>query len=62
MMKTIAFAALIFLPGCASLVAQTPTMQYCSKVNYTRVGNQISMSAECAAPIGGTSNIPVPHL
>lgn len=60
-MKTlIALSLAAALSGCSALVANAPTMQYCSKVNYVRDGNKITVSAECAAPIGGS--IPVPGL
>ena len=61
MKKSIAMILALCLSGCAALVGNTPTMQYCSKVVYVRDGNKIQVSAECAAPIGGGS-LPVPGL
>lgn len=29
-----------------------PTMEHCSEVSYTRVGANITIKAECTAPIG----------
>lgn len=58
-MRYLIAIALLALSGCAALVGNLPTMQYCDKVTYVRNGNQIKMTAECAAPIGGGS-LPVP--
>ena len=60
-MKYLIAIALIALSGCAALLGSLPTMQYCDKVTYTRDGNRIKMTAECAAPIGGGS-LPIPGL
>ena len=47
------------LGGCAQLVGNLPTFEYCSDVTYVRHGNQIDVTAKCAAPIG-QSGMPVP--
>lgn len=50
-MKTLlALAALALLAACSQL----PSMQYCEQVQYTRTGNQITLHAECRAPVGGS--------
>lgn len=48
----------ILTGGCASLVANTPSMEYCNKVTYTRFGNQISITADCQVPLGGSGGLP----
>lgn len=47
------------LSGCAALVGNSPTFEYCNEVHYNRVGNQIDVTAKCAAPIGGGA-LPLP--
>ena len=51
-MKPLLVIALIALAGCAPLASVTPSLQFCSDVTYKRTGNQIDLSAKCAAPIG----------
>jgi len=41
--------------GCATIAANTPSLQYCDKVIYTRAGNLVKLEAECQLPIGGSS-------
>lgn len=41
--------------GCAQLLANAPTFEYCQDFHYNRTGNQIEITAKCAAPIGGGS-------
>lgn len=53
MTRIIAIAILTGLTGCAQLAGSMPTFEYCSEVRYTRIGNQIDVTAKCAAPIGG---------
>lgn len=58
-MKTIIIAIVILqLSGCAALLGNLPTVQYCDKVMYVRNGNAIKITADCTAPIGGGSLIP----
>jgi hypothetical protein len=45
---TVAVLSIIFA-GCAEL----PSMKYCDKVEYTRNQNEITIHAECRAPVGG---------
>lgn len=47
------------LGGCASVLGNSPTFEYCNEVHYNRVGNQIDVTAKCAAPIGGGA-LPLP--
>jgi type IV pilus biogenesis protein CpaD/CtpE len=42
-------AVLSIITGCAEL----PSMKYCDKVEYTRNQNEITIHAECRAPVGG---------
>ena len=57
-MKTLlAIAALMMLGGCQFLAGITPSLQYCSEVKYERRGNQITLEARCAAPIGGSGGL-----
>lgn len=51
----------LLLSGCAELIANAPSFQYCNEVRYTRTGNQIEVYAQCAAPLGGSS-LPIPTL
>lgn len=39
--------------GCATVAANTPSLQYCTKVNYQRSGNLVTLTAECQLLIGG---------
>ena len=54
------FVLLATLAGCAQIAANTPSLEYCSEVHYTRVGNQIDISAKCAAPIAQSSGMAIP--
>ena len=52
-MRLLLVLILAFFPGCAQLFGSLPSMQYCNEVKYERRGNQIELTARCAAPIGG---------
>jgi hypothetical protein len=52
-MKTMLILMAVLLGGCSQLAAVTPSLQYCERVQYERNGNQITLRAECSAPIGG---------
>lgn len=45
--------------GCASVLGNAPTFEYCPEVHYDRVGNMVDIKAKCALPIGGGA-LPVP--
>jgi hypothetical protein len=51
------------LAGCSALgsqiVGNTPSFEYCSKVEYKRDGNKVTILAECMVPLGGTT-VPLP--
>lgn len=51
--STLGILFIAILPGCAA-VSSLPTMQYCSKVKYERVGVDVTVMAECKAPVGGS--------
>lgn len=55
-MKTVLViaVAVLLLAACSSL----PSMKYCDKVEYTRVGSKVVLHAECNAPVGGGVSIP----
>lgn len=55
-MKTVLVLAMLMLllVGCGSL----PSMKYCDKVEYTRDGTKIKLTAECQAPVGGGVSLP----
>lgn len=50
-MKVILIMVLIVLAGC-SAISTLPSMQHCSKVEYSRNGQSIVIRAECMAPVG----------
>lgn len=52
-MRILIMTLAVLLSGCAQLAQITPSLQYCDRVEYLRQGNQITLKAECAAPIGG---------
>ena len=41
------------LAGC-STVSSLPTMQHCAHVKYERTGTEVTIQAECTAPVGGS--------
>lgn len=49
-MKLTLLILLAALSGCSAM----PSMRYCDTVEYTRVGNLISIHAECTAQVGGS--------
>lgn len=59
MTKLATLALALALSGCAAVAGISPTFEYCSEVHYNRVGNQIDVTAKCAAPIGGGA-LPIP--
>lgn len=67
-MKRILFlAAVAALAGCVPLTQQiagdTPSLQYCSHVEYVRNGAEIKVLAVCQAPIGGSAVVlPIPPV
>lgn len=44
------FLLTTFLLGCSAL----PSMKHCHKVEYTRIGADIHIEADCRAPVGGS--------
>lgn len=61
MMKLLMSVALMMVTGCASILGNAPTFEYCQDIVYTRHGNLIEVTAKCSAPIGGGA-IPVPKV
>ena len=59
MKALIAALGIVLLGGCAAIAGNLPSMQHCTEVKYTRLGNQINVEAKCQAPIGG-GNLPLP--
>ena len=63
-MRYIVVFGLLMLSGCQSIVANTPTIEYCDDVEltYDRKGNKakFNISGECQLPIGGGSMLPNP--
>lgn len=57
-MKTILVLIALLVTGCSGL----PTMQYCDRVDYSRKGSQISIKAECQAPVGAPIPVPIPGV
>ena len=49
---TIILLACVAGSGCATVAANTPSLQYCDKVSYQRAGNLVTLTAECQLPIG----------
>jgi len=47
--------------GCQTVAHYTPSLQYCSKIDYQRRGNLIHLEADCEAPIGGGVSV-IPGL
>lgn len=60
-MKTAILVICLMLAGCAGIMGNTPTFEYCPEFHYNRTGNQIEITAKCAAPIGGGA-LPLPVL
>lgn len=60
-MRLLLFFPLIALAGCAALLGNTPSVEYCNDVTYTRHGNQVNITAVCSLPIGGgLLSVPIP--
>jgi hypothetical protein len=38
----------LLLAGCTSL----PSLQYCDRVSYERIGSHVELAASCSVPIG----------
>ncbi len=58
-MKYAIFAIVLLLSGCAEILGNSPTFQYCDSVQYIRKGNMVDITAHCALPIGG-GTLPIP--
>lgn len=67
-MKTLTLVVIACLAGCTTVAEQvagnTPSLQYCSEVNYERKGADFTVTAKCQLPIGGSALIvpPLPGL
>lgn len=59
MTKLATLALALALSGCAGILANSPTFEYCDKISYTRTGNQVDVQAHCSLPIGGGA-LPIP--
>ena len=46
------FMAAMF--GCSTVASSLPTMQHCAHVKYERTGTEVTIQAECTAPVGGS--------
>ena len=42
------------LAGCSTVASSLPTMQHCAHVKYERTGTEVTIQAECTAPVGGS--------
>ena len=51
-MKTFVLLLALACSSCAAVSGVTPSLEYCSKVNYQRDGNATQLTATCQAPIG----------
>lgn len=48
----IAAALLLAATGCSTLSEYTPSLKYCEKVSYERIGAKMKINAECTVPVG----------
>ena len=42
----------VLLGGC-QIVSEIPTLKYCDEVNYTRLDNDVTITAHCTVPPAG---------